>query len=167
MRALLSCAGAVLLSFAFGTGFVSAQTLVVRGEDGKESKFGKADLAKLKRVTLKVTDHGKEATFEGVILADVLNAAGVELGEKLRGPRMASFLLVEAKDRYRAVYALAELDAGFTDKIVILADKRDGKDLPENALPWQIVAEGEKRAARWVRQVTVLRVVGAASLEAK
>lgn len=152
----------VLIVFAaFCVVAVSAQSLSIRTEEGKETKIGKAEIAKLKRVTLKVSDHGKDAVFEGVLLADVLKLGGVELGDKLRGKQMAAFLLVEAADNYKAVFALPELDADFTDKTIILADKRDGKDLGENARPWQVVVEGEKRAARWVRQVTSLRILRA------
>lgn len=151
----------LIVCVALGVVAASAQTLSIQSEDGKETKIGKAELAKLKRVTLKVSDHGKEAIFEGVILADVLKLGGIELGEKLRGKQLATFLLVEAADNYKAVFALPELDAGFTDKMIILADKRDGKDLAENARPWQIVVEGEKRAARSVRQVTTLRILRA------
>ena len=53
--------------------------------------------------------------------------------------------------------ALAELDSGFTDRVVILADRRDGKPLAENAAPFQIVP-GEKKHGRWIRQVVSLTV---------
>jgi hypothetical protein len=135
--------------------------LTVVNEAGKQTQFKVADLALLKRVTVKASDHGTATTFDGVMLVDVLSAAGVVFGEKLRGPRLASYLLVEAADKYRVVYALAELDPGFTDRIVILADKRDGKPLDDKAAPWQIVAPDEKRPGRWVRQVKGLRVINA------
>lgn len=140
----------------------SAQTILIDNE-GKQTTIGKAEIAKLKRVTLKVSDHGVDTTFEGVSLFEVLKLGGVEFGESLRGSkRLSTFLLVEAADGYKAVYALPELDPGHTDRQVILADRRDGKDLAANALPFQIVAEGHKRAARWVRQVKTLRIMKAA-----
>jgi hypothetical protein len=139
---------------------VSAQTITIDNE-GKQTTVSCAEIAKIKRVTLKMSDHGKDATFEGVPLVEVLKLGGVEFGEKLRGKRLATFLLVEASDGYKAVYALPELDPEFTDKRVILADKRDGKDLPENARSFQIVVEGDKRPARWIRQVTKLRILQA------
>ncbi len=55
---------------------------------GKKTKLGAVELAKLKRHTIKTKDHGTDATFEGFAMADVLTAAGVEQGEKLRGKRM-------------------------------------------------------------------------------
>jgi hypothetical protein len=56
------------------------------------------------------------------------------------------------------VYAIAELDAGFTDQIILLADRRDGKPLLPDTGPWQIIVPNDKRAARWIRQVNRIEV---------
>lgn len=152
--------GVIGLAIMMPVVVASAQNVVVDNL-GKQTTVGKVEFAKLKRVTIKASDHGKDASFEGVLLSDVLKLGGVEFGENLRGKRMNEYLLVEAADGYKAVYALAELDAGFTDKLVVLADKRDGKELPENARSFQIVNDSDKRAARWVRQVTRLSIVKA------
>jgi len=88
-----------------------------------------------------------------------LAETGVGFGETLRGKRLASCLLVEAADGYRAVIALPELDPAFTDKQIILAFLKDGKPLDDKEGPYRIVIPDEKRMARWVRQVTVLKIV--------
>ena len=54
-----------------------------------------------------------------------------------------------ATDGYRAVFALPGLDHAYTDRIVILADRRDGKPLTEKEGPLRIVVADEKREARW------------------
>jgi DMSO/TMAO reductase YedYZ molybdopterin-dependent catalytic subunit len=77
----------------------------------------------------------------------------------MRGKRLASCLLVEAADGYRAVIALPELDPDFTDKKVVLAYLQDGKPLDDKAGPYRIVIPEGKRMARWVRQVTKLKIV--------
>jgi hypothetical protein len=84
--------------------------------------------------------------------------AGVEFGEHLRGKALANYLSVEAADGYRAVFALPELDPAFNDRLIILADRRDGSALTAKDAPWQIVVPGEKRQARWVRQVVALMI---------
>ena len=135
------------------------QTLSVGGEVSRPLKLSAADLAKLPRQTVSAKDHdGKAVTFEGVALVEVLRMAGVEFGEKLRGKSLALFLVVDAADGYRAVFALPELDPAFTDEVIILADRRDGKPLPEAEGPWRIVVPSEKRQARWVRQVVALTI---------
>lgn len=135
------------------------QTLDVGGEVARPLKLSAADLSKLPRKTVNAKDHdGKAITFEGVALDEVLRLAGVEFGEKLRGKQLALFLVADAADGYRAVFALPELDPAFTDQVVILADRRDGKLLSEAEGPWRIVAASEKRQARWVRQVVTLTI---------
>lgn len=150
-----------VLAFFFACSLAASAQSIAIDNLGKLTTIAKPEIAKLRRVTVKVSDHGTPAVFEGVLLADILKLSGVEFGEKLRGKRLTEYLVVEAADGYKAVFALPELDAAFTDKLVILADKRDGKDLAENARPFQIVTDSEKRAARWVRQVTRLRIVNA------
>jgi hypothetical protein len=151
LRALIS----VLLSAALA----QCQELTIQTESGKQTVLTKSDIESLPHV--KVTTHGSETstTFEGVVLRAVLEKAGVEFGHSMRGKRLASCLLVEAADGYRAVFALPELDPDFTDKEVVLAYLQDGKPLDEKAGPYRIVIPEEKRMARWVRQVTKLKIV--------
>ena len=135
------------------------QVLNVTGEVAHPLKLSATDLAKLPRQTVSAKEHdGKTASFEGVALVEILRLAGVEFGEKLRGKSLALFLVVDAVDGYRAVFALPELDSAFTDQIIILADRRDGKPLSEPEGPWRFVVPSEKRQSRWVRQVVALTI---------
>jgi hypothetical protein len=68
------------------------------------------------------------------------------------------YVIVEAADGYQALFALPELDPAFTDRVILLADHRDGQPLDARTGPFQIVVPGEKKHARWVRQVTGLRI---------
>lgn len=132
--------------------------LSVGGEVKRPLKLTAADLSKLPRAKVRTSDHGTEAVFEGVPLGEVLKLAGLEFGETLRGKRLEMYLLVEAADGYKAVFALPELDPAFTDKVVLLADRRDGKPLAGEEGHLRIVVPDERRHARWVRQVVSLIV---------
>jgi hypothetical protein len=154
MQLLLGLSAA--LAFARLT---AAQQLIVQKEDRTSIKISSADVAEMPHQKVVVDDHGKAAVFEGPPLHLVLERAGVSFGESLRGKRMADCLLVEAADGYRVVIALAELDPGFTDRVTLLADKRDGKMLEPKEGPFRIIIPGEKRMARWARQVITLRIV--------
>ena len=88
-----------------------------------------------------------------------MEKGGVTFGDSLRGKRLSSCLVAEAADGYRVIIALPELDPGFTDRVILLADKADGHPLDTKEGPFRIVVPGEKRMARWVRQVTILKVV--------
>ena len=49
---------------------------------------------------------------------------------------------------YRAVFALPELDPDFNDRVILLADRRDGQALSAKDGPLQIIVPGEKRHSR-------------------
>jgi hypothetical protein len=145
----------LLLSIAACQG----QTLVVQGLGGSSVTLSAADLSNLPQHTVKnTTEQGVPVTFEGVLLTDLLAKVDLPVGEKFRSTGASYYLVVEAKDGYRAVFAWAELDSAFMDKSVYLATKRDGKPLSDRDGPFESVAPGEKRLARSVRQVTALRI---------
>lgn len=131
----------------------------ITGEVERPIKLTRADFAKLPHKTVRAKDHsGMVSEFEGVMLVDVLGLAGVQFGEHLRGTSLAKYLVVEASDGYKAVFALPELDPAFTDRVVLLADKRDGKLLTGSEGPYRVVIPDEKRQGRWVRQVIALTI---------
>jgi DMSO/TMAO reductase YedYZ molybdopterin-dependent catalytic subunit len=133
--------------------------LSVGGDVPRPVKLTASEFARLPRQSVRGKDRdGKEVEFEGVPLVEVLKTAGVKFGHDLRGPALANYLLVEAADGYRAVFALPELDPTFTDRVILLADRREGKPLGEKEGPLRVVVPGEKRPSRWVRQVTGLKV---------
>lgn len=150
----LSAACGLFLSIACS----QAQTLTVQGLDGTSVVMTTADLSKLPQHTIQVVDHATPATFEGVLLSDVLAKVAVPSGEKFHKTATSYYLLVEAKDGYRAVYAWAELDPSFMDKPIYVALKRDGKPLSEKEGPFRVVAPGEKRPARWAWGVVALKI---------
>jgi hypothetical protein len=128
--------------------------------DSEKQVLSRADLEGLPRVKVTVSERSSgSVNFEGVPLKSVLEKAGVTFGESMKGKRLADCLLVEAADGYRVVIAMPELDPAFTDKQIMVAFLRDGKPLGEKEGPYRIVIPDEKRMARWVRQVTTLKVV--------
>jgi hypothetical protein len=104
------------------------------------------------------THDGAEAAFDGVDLREVLKLAGVKFGKEAKGGHLNSFLVVEAADNYRVVFAMSELEADLTDKVILVADTRDGKPLSKEEGNLRLVVPDEKKQARWVRQVVVLRI---------
>ena len=149
----------VLVALTLHTALALCQQLTVQTESGKQTVLARADIEALPHVKVTTDASGVSATFEGVPLRAVLEKAGVGFGETLKGKRMASCLLVEAADGYRVVIALPEIDPAFTDKQIVLAFLKDGKPLDAKEGPYRIVIPDEKRMARWVRQVTTLKIV--------
>ena len=155
-RKLLVCL--ISCFFLVVTG-LSAQTLQVIDIEGHTTPLTAAQISNMPHTTVKVLDHDVPVQFEGVSLASLLSTTGVPLGDNLRGPRMTEVLMVEAADGYRVVFALAEMDPAFAVRDIMLADQRDGKPLDPKEGPFRIVAPGDKRGARWVRQVTTLKLI--------
>jgi DMSO/TMAO reductase YedYZ molybdopterin-dependent catalytic subunit len=137
----------------------SAVLLRVEGEVDKPLALTAEAFAKLPRRSVEAKTHeGQPARFEGVSLTDVLNEAGAPLGQKLRGPGLARYLVASAADGYRAIFALPELDPAFTDAVILVADRRDGQPLGAEEGLLRLVVPAEKRQARWVRQLLALTV---------
>ncbi len=158
MRRALIVAAALLLAAAPARG----QTLTVQPERGAAVRMGAAELAALPRRTVRGADHGQpEAAYEGVLLSDLLRRAEAPTGHALRGPQLSLYVVAVGADGYRAVFALAELDSSFTRRAVIVADRKDGRPLDAREGPLRIVVEGERRPARWVRQLTRIYLVRA------
>jgi hypothetical protein len=120
-----------------------------------------SDLSSMPRAEVRAKDRdGRDVTYSGVSVTEILRAAGLKLDPASMPSRdvVNSYILVEAADGYRAVFALAEIDPGQTDRLILLADHKDGQLLSANEGPFRIVFPGEKRPARWVRQVQAILV---------
>jgi DMSO/TMAO reductase YedYZ molybdopterin-dependent catalytic subunit len=133
--------------------------LVVQGDVETPYALTAASFAALPHERVRATGHdAKESDFEGVLLSELLGRAGVKLGAKMRGEHIAYAVIVRASDAYRAVFALPELDPAFTDQRILLADRRDGQPIAGSEGFLRMVVPGDKRHARWVRQVISLTV---------
>jgi hypothetical protein len=156
----LSCFWALLFALVFTGTALPGQQLTIQTDSGKQVLLSRTDLEGLPHIKVTASEHSSApVNFEGVTLKSVLEKAGVAFGESMKGQRLTNCLLVGAADGYRAVIALPELDPAFTDKQTLLVFLRDGKPLGEKEGPYRIVIPDEKRMARWVRQVTTLKIV--------
>jgi hypothetical protein len=126
----------------------------------KSAEWTPATLAPLAHKTLNVyNEHAKaNQTYTGVPLIDLLTPLGVP--EKPRGKDFRLYLVAEGSDGYQVVYSIGEVTPDVHDGDVIVADTLDGKPLADTG-PLQLVATGEKRPARWVRNLAAIRVLAA------
>jgi DMSO/TMAO reductase YedYZ molybdopterin-dependent catalytic subunit len=129
--------------------------LKVSGEVTMPLQLTATDLSKMKRATAMLKDRdGSNRPYSGVAVLDILNLAGVTTGKQLRGENLAKYMIVKCADGYEVLFSLAELDTGFSDKIVILADSMEGKPLQAGKGPLRLIMPGEKVPARSCFQVT-------------
>jgi hypothetical protein len=133
-----------------------APALIVQNAAGKERAFGPAVWGKLpqKKIQAKDPHSGLTSIYEGVLLSDLVRAAGASLGKELRGPFLAAYVLAEAKDGYRVVYSIGEVDPDTGNAQILVANKKNGEPLSALEGPYRFVLPQDKRGARWIRQVT-------------
>src|SRR6266851_853249 len=100
------------------------------------------ELTAMSRVKVTASAHDQTGIYEGVTIREILTLAGVPAGENLRGAELAKTVIVTGADSYRAAFGVAEFDAAFTDRLSILADRKDGAALTGNAAPFQLIVTG-------------------------
>ena len=115
--------------------------------------------AALPRETVTATAHGQTQQCEGVALAALLQAGDAMPAEPLRGAQLGRYVQVDARDGYRAVFALAEFDPTLGGRSAFLVDRCDGAPLGSDVGPLRLVVPGEARPTRWVRQVRAITVI--------
>ena len=146
-------------SWQFATAQTKESFIKVEGEVMTPLTLYPADLAKMKRADAVLKDRdGKTATYSGVPVFEILKLAGVTLGKELHGENLSKYLLVKAADGYEVLFSLAEIDPEYTNKVIILADKIDGKPLASGKGPFRIIVPEENKPARCVLEVTNLIV---------
>jgi len=155
---------AVLIVFFISPIILKAQTsekvIKVTGDIITPLTITKQDLQAYKQTTVNRKDkEGKNHIYTGVLLNDILQNAGATLGENLKGINLTKYVLAEAVDGYKALFALTELDKAFTGRSIIITTNVDGKPLPANEGPFRIIVQDEKKPARCVRQLISLKVV--------
>jgi len=148
----------LLLLVAFAHGFMPApgDSLVIEA-GARVEVLHPADFAALPRDSVRWDYHGTPHTYAGVRLVVLLRRSGVPI-DSLRGRDMTKRVVVEAADRYRAVFALAEVAPGIGAREVLVADREDGRPLPDGVGPFRLVVPGDGSGMRDVRQVVALRV---------
>jgi len=126
----------------------------------KSAQWTQAQLAALPHTSITVyNEHAKATqTYSGVPLASLLATLGVPA--KPRGKDFRLYLVAEGSDGYQVVYSLGEVTPDVHDGAVLVADQVDGKPLGDNG-DFQLVAAGERRPARWVRNLVTIRVLTA------
>src|SRR5262245_59450080 len=134
-------------------------TLTVGGDVTQTLTLTPADIKAMPLTTVTVAEAGRQVTYEGVLVGELLKRAGAPLGRDLSGKAVATYVRATAKDGYQAVFSLAELDPGFTANDIIVADTIDGKPLFDYQGPLRLVAPHDKRGARSVRMLERIEVV--------
>jgi hypothetical protein len=123
----------------------------------KTATWSPEALAALPHVTLAAFNEHAEAnqTYSGVSLMALLKPLGVP--DKPHGKDLRLYLVAEGADGYGAVFSVAEVNPDIHTGTAIVADTMDGQPLGEDGV-FKLVLEGDKRPARWVRNLASIKV---------
>jgi DMSO/TMAO reductase YedYZ molybdopterin-dependent catalytic subunit len=134
--------------------------LSIQGDVPSPLSLTAEDLAKMPRETASVpAPDGTKIVYEGVTLLALLQKAGAPFGKQLRGKVLSTYVLAKAQDGYQVMFTLGELDPDFGNQTILLADKRDGKPLPDKQGRFRLVCPNDHEGARSVRMLQTLEVV--------
>src|SRR3984957_6024332 len=105
--------------------------LTIKTYEGKTLTLSPEELAALPHKQVAVFNAHSKAneTYSGVPLADLLDKAGVPLGESVRGKLFMIGVVGEGTDHSGFLYSLAEVDPAIHTGDVIVADTLDGQKL--------------------------------------
>jgi hypothetical protein len=128
--------------------------------DGKSATWTAATLAALPHTTVTVhNEHTKaDETYSGVPLIALLTQLGVT--DKPRGKDLRLYVVAAGSDGYEVVYSIGEVTPDVHDATVLVADAENGAPINADG-PLKLVATGEKRPARWVRNLVSIKVQAA------
>ncbi len=133
--------------------------LVVSGQVMGRGTWDTVALARLGTDTVTRGMHGTTATFRGVALWKVLDAAGLTTDTTIKNQSLRKAVVVVARDGYRVVFSAGELHPDFGATDAVLAWSRDGQPLAADRGPFQLVLRNDRRPARSLYQVERIEVV--------
>jgi hypothetical protein len=135
-------------------------SIVVR-VDGQERVLSPAELAKATRheQTVTVGQTTATETVSGVLLWDVLQLAGVPSSNASGRQRAVMYVKLTGADGQRAVIALAEIDPSYSQRVFLVADRRNGKPLDGSEGPWRVFIPADMRHARWIRGLASVEIL--------
>jgi DMSO/TMAO reductase YedYZ molybdopterin-dependent catalytic subunit len=108
-------------------------------------------------VTFLTKTGPQSGSFQGVLLWDLLNKAGITSDPTRDG--QFQYVEVTATDCYQVVLALGEINPGFGGEQVLVADGENGAPLGADAGFARLVVPGDKfggRSTFWITSIKVL-----------
>ncbi len=138
---------------------VPSKELVVKA-NGKSTTLTLADLRAMPQISLKVHNghSNQDETYTGVAMSALLAKFGLTLDGDGAKKVYHSYLRPEGTDKYFVIYSASELESSLTTWDSLVALTIDGKPLGDEGA-FKIIAGGERKPARWVRNLSSLTIV--------
>ncbi|WP_449255747.1 hypothetical protein [Bosea sp. (in: a-proteobacteria)] len=153
LRALL-----ILIAVLAGTAFAGAGELTLVAPARAAIVVTPQSVATLpgleREVTFATSKGPSTARYDGVLVWDLLRANKLLDGLDPKA-QLSKTLLVSAGDGYRIAFSIGEIHPDFGNLPLMLVTAIDGKPLEGS---WRLVAPGDKRGARAVRDVATIEL---------
>jgi DMSO/TMAO reductase YedYZ molybdopterin-dependent catalytic subunit len=133
----------------------------ITGEVQNPTTYDEESLGALPHSTENVTfltgKGPQTGSFQGVLLWDLLNKAGIKSDPTRDG--QFQYVEVTATDCYQVVLALGEINPGFGGEQVLVADGENGAPLGSDAGFARLIVPGDKfggRSTFWITSIKLL-----------
>lgn len=128
--------------------------------EGESITINLETLMSLPYIEKELTGHEQQShLYRGVPLTEVLYLVHQKFDQAAIRENLNKYILVKAHDNYQVIYSATEVDPQFKEEVIFLAYQVDGKELLEHAGPFQMIVPGEKKHARWIREVKSISVL--------
>ena len=97
------------------------------------------------------------ASFSGVYLRDILDAAEVNYNPDVKNDTLNLYIVATGSDGYQAIIAYGDIDPNFGNMPVMVAYEQDGNALTDT-VPMRLVVPGDKHGGRYVSNLVSLEV---------
>lgn len=123
----------------------------------REFKLGELEKLPRKTASVMIRDKGP-FVFSGVPVFAILEAAGYDLDQPKRGAYLTQYVVLSARDGYRAVYSMGEFDPKSKREAPLLVWQQDGAPLRAEEGFFRLVIPDNVHTSRWIRQVEKISV---------
>jgi DMSO/TMAO reductase YedYZ molybdopterin-dependent catalytic subunit len=144
------------VSTVTATGGGASTQFQLSGAINKPATFNLAALQALPAVTRTVGT----ATYTGVSLWDLINAAGIQTNAGVKNDLLGFYVIATGTDGYRVILSLAELSPDFGNQPDIVAYAQNGASLSGTGFA-RLVIPNDGKAGRYVSNLIALEVVSA------
>jgi len=134
----------------------------VRGLVDHPAHLTRPDLQRYPPSTVHVTflagKASMHATYTGVLLWTLLNAAGVQTNTLRKNDMLSKYVVVTGSDGYQAVIALAEILPDYGHQQILVAYQHDAAPLGADEGMARLVVPQDKRGGRYVDNIVRIEV---------
>ncbi len=148
----------LVLSIAAAPAAAQLAPLTLVGQVLRPGPRDTAAMARFGADTLTRSGGGTPSHFRGVLLWRLLQDAGIATDSAIKSDVLRKVVIATARDGYRIVLSIGELDPGLGGTPVLIAWERDGRPLPGDRGPYQLIVATDRRAARSMHQLERLEV---------